>query len=77
MSEALEDRHGGIGGDQKPSRPVDVFQSEWLQLFGYALATLYLVYFVIPLSRGSWIVDGAGSPIYTDFGFGWTAGCRR
>ncbi|MGA7864603.1 MAG: glycosyltransferase family 87 protein [Stellaceae bacterium] len=73
MSEALEDRHGGIGGEQQPSRAVNVFQSWWLQSFGYALAALYLFYFVILYRAGSWIVDGAGSPIYTDFACAWTA----
>ena len=73
MSEALEDRHGGIGGEQQPSRAVNIFQSWWLQSFGYALAALYLFYFVILYRAGSWIVDGAGSPIYTDFACAWTA----
>jgi hypothetical protein len=53
--------------DRKPSRAVDIFNSRWLQLFGYAFAALYLLYFLILCRAGTWIVDSTGLPIYTDF----------
>ena len=73
MSKALKGRHGEIGAEQKPSRTVNIFQDSWLQFFGYALATLYLLYFVILYRAGTWIINGAGLPIYTDFACAWTA----
>ena len=42
-------------------------------MFGYALAALYLLYFVIIYRAGSWIINGAGLPIYTDFACAWVA----
>jgi arabinofuranan 3-O-arabinosyltransferase len=62
--------------DRKPSRPVDIFNSRWLQSFGYAFAALYLLYFVILYRAGSWIVGSTGLPIYTDFGAWWAAGMQ-
>ncbi len=60
---------------RKPSR-VDIFNSRWLQTFGYALAALYLLYFVIVYRAGSWIVGSTGLPIYTDFAVWWAAGMQ-
>ncbi len=54
----------------------NIFQVWWLSLFGAAVALLYLVLFAILYHRGSWIVDPAGLPIYTDFGCGWAAGMQ-
>jgi hypothetical protein len=62
--------------DRKPSRPVDIFNSWWLQSFGYAFAALYLLYFVIVYRAGSWIVGSTGLPIYTDFAAWWAAGIQ-
>lgn len=61
---------------QQTRRPADIFNGWWLQLFGYALAALYLVYFIILYRAGTWIVGSAGLPIYTDFGNAWTAGMQ-
>ena len=76
MADAFESRRREVSIDRKPSRPVDIFQGEWLQLFGYALATLYLVYFVVLYRAGTWIVNATGLPIYTDFGIWWAAGMQ-
>ena len=59
-----------IDTDDKLSPPVDIFQDWWLQLFGYALAALYSVYFIILYRSGTWIINGTGLPIYTDFACG-------
>jgi hypothetical protein len=52
---------------------VNIFQDGWVQYFGFALAALYLIYFAILYRLGSWILDRAGLPIYTDFACGWIA----
>jgi arabinofuranan 3-O-arabinosyltransferase len=62
--------------DRKPSRSVDIFNSRWLQSFGFAFAMLYVLYFVILYQAGTWIVDSTGLPIYTDFGIWWAAGMQ-
>src|SRR5271169_1775872 len=62
--------------DRKPSWSVDIFKCRWLQSFGYALAALYLLFFIIVYRAGTWIVDSAGLPIYTDFGLWWAAGMQ-
>jgi arabinofuranan 3-O-arabinosyltransferase len=72
MSEAPEGRRREIGTERRASR-VDIFQGWWLESFGYALAALYLLYFVILYRAGSWIINGAGLPIYTDFACAWAA----
>ena len=76
MADAFESRRREVSVDRKPSRPVDIFQGEWLQLFGYALAALYLVFFVVLYRAGTWIVNATGLPIYTDFGIEWAAGMQ-
>jgi hypothetical protein len=76
MINAVESRRTESDLDQKPSRRVDIFNSRWLQSFGYAFALLYLLYFVILYRAGTWIVGGTGLPIYTDFGAWWAAGMQ-
>ena len=76
MTHAFEKRRRELIVERKPSRSVDIFQGEWLQLFGFALAALYLVYFVILYRTGSWIVGNTGLPIYTDFAVFWAAGMQ-
>jgi arabinofuranan 3-O-arabinosyltransferase len=74
-------RTGAAGEDaapaeQKSARSADIFADWWLQSFGYALAALYLLYFISLYRAGTWIVDRTGLPIYTDFGNIWTAGMQ-
>jgi hypothetical protein len=76
MINAVESHRKAADLDRKPSRPVDIFNSRWLQSFGYAFASLYLLYFVIVYRAGSWIVGSTGLPIYTDFGAWWAAGMQ-
>jgi arabinofuranan 3-O-arabinosyltransferase len=75
MINAVETHPKAADLDRKRSR-VDIFNSRWLQTFGYAFAALYLVYFVILYRTGSWVVGGTGLPIYTDFGAWWAAGMQ-
>ncbi len=76
MINAVESHRKAADLDRKPSWPVDIFNSRWLQSFGYAFAALYLVYFVILYRAGSWIVGSTGLPIYTDFAVFWAAGMQ-
>lgn len=76
MIYAAESHRRETNPDRKPSRSVDIFNSRWLQSFGFAFAMLYLLYFVIVYRAGTWIVDSNGLPIYTDFGIWWAAGMQ-
>jgi arabinofuranan 3-O-arabinosyltransferase len=76
MSNAVESHRKAAELDRKPSLPVDIFKSQWLQSFGYAFAALYLLYFVILYRAGTWIIGSTGLPIYTDFGAWWAAGMQ-
>ena len=76
MHDAVKSRRREVNIDLKPSRSVNIFQDAWLQSFGYAFAALYLVYFVILYRAGTWIVNAAGSPIYSEFTPCWVAGLQ-
>jgi arabinofuranan 3-O-arabinosyltransferase len=76
MINAVENHRKEADLVRKPSRPVDIFNSRWLQSFGYAFAALYLLYFVILYRAGTWIVGSTGLPIYTDFAAWWAAGMQ-
>lgn len=67
---------GKTGRDRKPSASATIFQDWWLQSFGYALAALYALYFVVLYRAGTWIVHSTGLPIYTDFSVWWTGGMQ-
>jgi hypothetical protein len=62
--------------DRRSRRPADIFKDWWLQSFGYALAALYVLYFIILYRAGTWIAGKTGLPIYTDFGNAWAAGMQ-
>jgi hypothetical protein len=74
MSEVFARRPPATGPDRRPRRRPDIFAAWWLTSFGGALAALTLLYFAILYRAGTWIVDRAGLPIYTDFGNQWAAG---
>jgi arabinofuranan 3-O-arabinosyltransferase len=76
VTDTLDSLHTGTAPVGKSRRSVDIFTGWWLQSFGYALAALYLLYFVILYRAGTWIVNGNGLPIYTDFANAWAAGIQ-
>jgi arabinofuranan 3-O-arabinosyltransferase len=41
------------------------------QAYGYAIASLYAAFLISVYRAGTWIVDGSGVPIYTDFACAW------
>jgi len=55
-------------------RPLRFFEEARLEAYGYALAIIYAVILVHFYRAGSWIVDLAGAPVYTDFTTIWVAG---
>src|SRR5947209_1069828 len=55
-------------------RPLRVFEEARLEAYGYALAIIYAVIFVHFYRAGSWILNSAGAPVYTDFTTIWVAG---
>src|SRR5260370_38360187 len=76
MINAIETHRKEADLDRKSLRSVDIFNSRWLESFGYAFAALYLLYFVILYRAGIWIVGRAGLAIYTDFAAWWAAGMQ-
>jgi Glycosyltransferase family 87 len=76
MADAVESRRSAAAPDRKPSRAADIFKDWWLQAFGYTLAALYLLYFVILYRSGTWILGGTRLPIYTDFAVWWMGGLQ-
>ncbi len=53
--------------------PVWPLSASRLQLYGYAVAVVYIAFLVRVFQAGTWIVDPEGVPIYTDFAFEWIA----
>jgi glycosyl transferase family 87 len=76
VTDTLDSLHTGTAPVGNSRRSVDIFTGWWLRSFGYALAALYLLYFVILYRAGTWIVNGDGLPIYTDFANAWAAGMQ-
>jgi hypothetical protein len=53
--------------------PLGIF-AEWrLQVYGYVLAAVYAAFLVSVYRAGTWLIDGAGVPVYTDFACAWAA----
>ncbi len=75
MIETVE-RQSHADADQEGRPAIDIFTARWLTTFAIAMTALYLSYFAILYRAGTWIVDKAGVPIYTDFGCAWTAGLQ-
>jgi hypothetical protein len=63
-----------IGSElDKVSPPHSVFSAWRLQAYGYAVAVIYAAFLISVHRAGTWIVDGVGVPIYTDFASQWAA----
>ena len=76
MGDALANLHAQAGLHKTSSRPLGIFTARRLQAYGYALVAVYAVFLATVFRAGSWIVDNAGLPIYTDFACAWAAGVQ-
>ncbi len=59
--------------DRKFSPPLGVFANWRLHAYGYAIAAIYAAFLIAVYRAGTWLIDGAGVPIYTDFACAWAA----
>src|SRR5438445_217724 len=59
--------------DRKSSPSLGVFAHWRLQAYGYAIAAIYAAFLIAVYRAGTWLIDGAGVPIYTDFACAWAA----
>ena len=76
LGDALANLHAQAGLHKTSSRPLGIFTARRLQAYGYALVAVYAVFLATVFRAGSWIVDNAGLPIYTDFACAWAAGVQ-
>lgn len=67
MSDALQRRLIGAGGDRQFVRPLGVFAPWRLQAYGYTLAAAYAAIFIYMYHAGMWLADANGHPLYQDF----------
>jgi len=54
-----------------------LFRASRLQLYGYTVAAIYVLFLVSVYRAGTWILDTKGAPIYTDFACAWAAATGR
>jgi arabinofuranan 3-O-arabinosyltransferase len=57
----------------KFSPALGIFKAWRLQIYGYAVAAIYAAFLVSVYRAGTWLVDSAGVPVYTDFACAWAA----
>jgi Glycosyltransferase family 87 len=53
--------------------PLGIFAAWRLQAYGYGVAAIYAAFLIAVYRAGTWLVDGAGVPVYTDFACAWAA----
>jgi arabinofuranan 3-O-arabinosyltransferase len=73
MSDARECLAVGTDADRRCTRPLGILTASRLQAYGYAVAAIYAAFLVSVYKAGTWVVDGRGLPVYTDFACAWTA----
>jgi arabinofuranan 3-O-arabinosyltransferase len=59
--------------DRNFSPRLGLLTSWRLHVYGYAVAAIYAAFLIAVWRAGTWLVDGAGVPIYTDFACVWAA----
>ena len=52
---------------------LGIFTAWRLHVYGYAIAAVYAAFLIAVYRAGTWLVDGAGIPVYTDFACAWSA----
>jgi hypothetical protein len=61
------------GADTKVLPSLGIFASWRLHTYGYAVAAVYAAFLIAVFRAGTWLIDGAGVPVYTDFACAWSA----
>src|SRR5262249_39062973 len=57
----------------KFSPSLGIFATGRLHAYGYAIAAIYVAFLIAVYRAGTWLIDGAGVPVYTDFACAWAA----
>jgi Glycosyltransferase family 87 len=73
MIDELENHLVGTNVDSKFSPPLGIFATWRLQAYGYAIAAIYAAFLISVYRAGTWLIDGTGVPVYTDFACAWAA----
>ena len=59
--------------DRKFLRSLAIFANWRLHAYGYAIAAIYAAFLIAVYRAGTWLIDGAGVPVYSDFACAWAA----
>jgi arabinofuranan 3-O-arabinosyltransferase len=60
-----------VGAKFSPS--LRIFANWRLHAYGYAIAAIYAAFLIAVYRAGTWLIDSAGAPVYTDFACAWAA----
>jgi arabinofuranan 3-O-arabinosyltransferase len=60
--------------DNASPRVLGIFRAPRLQAYAYLLVAIYAGLLTVGYIAGTWVVDRAGMPVYTDFATIWVAG---
>ena len=63
----------GTDAEKKFPRALGIFAASRLQVYSYAVAVVYAAFLIFVYRAGTWLVDTAGVPVYTDFACAWAA----
>jgi arabinofuranan 3-O-arabinosyltransferase len=74
MSEALRTVQAQASLDQNAPRILGVFARWRLLAYGYTFPVFYAAFFIYLYSRGLWLANESGAPVYHDFTSFWVAG---
>ena len=69
----LENLPAGTDAEKKFPRPLGIFAASRLQVYSYTVAVVYAAFLIFVYKAGTWLVDTAGVPVYTDFACAWAA----
>jgi len=74
MSEASRTVQAQVASDQRAPRILGVFARWRLLAYGYTFPVFYAAFFIYLYSRGLWLANESGAPVYHDFTHFWVAG---
>src|ERR1700731_3582654 len=74
MSEALQTVQAQPSLGQRTPRILGVFARWRLLAYGYTFPVFYAAFFIYLYSRGLWLANESGAPVYHDFTSFWVAG---